>query len=191
MNNVSLGGTHGGMTWAYYETTGVGLGGKEGQDGVDGIQANMTNTMNTPIEDIERSLPLLVRRYEFRTDSSGAGQYRGGCGITRTFEMLDETTVTLICERMKNAPWGLRGGHPGAMTRAYVQRGRRRISLPSKATVHLKSGDLFDLNTAGGGGYGTPIRRKREAIEADMENGLITRMYASLHYPRPKRVRYR
>ena len=97
MNNVMMGGIHGQKSWAFYETIGVGLGARMSMDGIDGIQANMTNTMNTPIEEIERSLPVLITRYEFRENSCGAGRFRGGCGIVRAFEMLgDETTFTIV-----------------------------------------------------------------------------------------------
>ncbi len=76
MNNVMMGGEWRGMSWAFYETVGVGLGARSDADGIDGIQANMTNTMNTPIEEMERSYPLLIRRYEFRPNSSGTGRHR-------------------------------------------------------------------------------------------------------------------
>src|SRR2546428_610849 len=81
MNNVMMGGTYKGRNWAFYETIGVGLGARSDADGIDGIQANMTNTMNTPIEEIERSYPLLLKEYELRADSSGPGRHRGGTGI--------------------------------------------------------------------------------------------------------------
>ncbi len=109
MNNIMMGGLHRGRSWAFYETIGVGLGGKLGKDGTDGIQANMTNTMNTPIEEIERTLPVLVKRYEFRPNSAGLGKYRGGgSGIVRAFMVREGGTVTLtvLAERERHRPWG-------------------------------------------------------------------------------------
>lgn len=85
-------------------------------DGVDGIHANMTNTMNTPIEEIERSLPLLVKRYEFRPNSSGGpgGRFRGGgSGIVRSYMVrTGRVTVTVLADRGgRHGPWGgLMGG---------------------------------------------------------------------------------
>src|SRR5919109_503742 len=115
MNNVMMGGIWKGKNWAFYETIGVGLGAQRDRDGVDGIQANMTNTMNTPIEEIERSYPLLITQYELRTDSAGSGQHRGGTGIVRSYKALaDQTTVTILAERGRNQPQGLFRGGPGA-----------------------------------------------------------------------------
>ncbi len=189
MNNVMFGGGHNKSTWAYYETIGVGLGGKQGQDGIDGIQANMTNTMNTPIEDIERTLPIRITKYELRKDSSGAGEFRGGSGIVREFEMTGDSpvTFTIVSERFLNSPWGLKGGLPGAKTRAFViRRGSRssdksvrRIELPGKATVVLNPGDKFEINTAGGGGYGRPSKRNLSQIANDFKNGLLSKQYVA------------
>ncbi|MDA4125551.1 MAG: hydantoinase B/oxoprolinase family protein, partial [Thaumarchaeota archaeon] len=113
MNNVMIGGGKGRSSWAFYETIGVGLGGRKSMDGVDGIQCNMTNTMNTPVEEIERSLPMMITKYGFREGSSGAGERRGGNGIVRSFRTLgSRTTFTILADREKHRPWGLEGGRP-------------------------------------------------------------------------------
>ncbi|HEV2227148.1 MAG TPA: hydantoinase B/oxoprolinase family protein, partial [Nitrososphaerales archaeon] len=117
MNNVMIGGDKEGSHWAFYETIGVGLGAGATWDGIDGIQANMTNTMNTPIEEIERSLPLRIVKYEFRPDSSGSGRHRGGSGLVRAYMSLsDGTTFTILADRENHSPWGLHGGRPGGRT---------------------------------------------------------------------------
>jgi N-methylhydantoinase B len=212
MNNVMFGGVWNKSTWAYYETIGVGLGGNQGRDGIDGIQANMTNTMNTPIEDIERSLPMRITKYEFRPDSSGAGQFRGGCGLIREFEITGDSSVTftIVAERFRNAPWGLKGGLPGSKSRAFVicraahsassklestrkvNRGfaydsnktvnGRIMDLPGKVTITLNVGDRVQINTAGGGGYGRPSRRNLSQIENDVMDGFLSREYVSRNY---------
>ncbi|MFP3298180.1 MAG: hydantoinase B/oxoprolinase family protein [Thermocladium sp.] len=183
MNNVMMGGMHGGRTWAFYETIGVGLGGRAGMDGVDGIHANMTNTMNTPIEEIERNLPLIMRKYEFRVNSSGPGKYRGGSGIVRSYMVASgHVTVTVLADRGRHSPWGLMGGGPGAPTEVIVKRGRKRIKVDTKVTLDLEEGDYVEIRTAGGGGYGDPAQRDPESIRRDIENGVITRRYAEKHY---------
>jgi N-methylhydantoinase B len=183
MNNVMMGGVNKGANWAFYETIGVGLGGRLGLDGVDGVQANMTNTMNTPIEEIERSFPILVKEYEFRVNSSGAGRFRGGSGLVRFFQFLGESTsFTIFAERGKHAPWGLLGGASGAKTKVSLYSRGRRKSLPVKTTLILQKGDAVKIETAGGGGYGDPREREPSKILEDLRNGLITRSYAKRYY---------
>src|SRR5436853_5358480 len=117
MNNVMMGGTYKGRDWAFYETIGVGLGARTDADGIDGIQANMTNTMNTPIEEVERSFPLLIKKYELRPNSSGRGRHRGGTGIIRSYQGLtDNITVTVLADRGRNGPRGLFEGGRVAQT---------------------------------------------------------------------------
>jgi N-methylhydantoinase B len=178
MNNVMMGGVWKAKSWAFYETIGVGLGAHTDRDGIDGIQANMTNTMNTPIEEIERSYPLLVRQYELRPDSSGPGRHRGGTGIIRSYQaMANGTTVTVLAERGRNRPRGLFGGGPGAPTTVTLykkSRGRtRNIRLPIKTTVVLDKGDIIEIGTAGGGGYGNLQKRERSKIKEDIQNGIM------------------
>ena len=183
MNNVMMGGTYKGWNWAFYETIGVGLGARSDGDGIHGIQANMTNTMNTPIEEIERSYPLLVKNYELRPDSSGPGRYRGGLGIIRSYQaQTDDITVTVLAERGRNRPRGLFGGGPGARTEVTLYKkakGKtRKIRLPVKTTVVLQKGDIIEIKTAGGGGYGKPENREKSRIGDDIENQIISYPYA-------------
>ena len=179
MNNIMMGGRWKGKSWAFYETIGVGLGAQRDSDGIDAIQANMTNTMNTPIEEIERSYPLLVKQYELRPDGSGPGQRRGGTGIIRSYQALsDNITVTVLADRGRNRPQGLFGGGPGARTEVALFKKRRgrleKLSLPVKTTVNLDKGDIIEIKTAGGGGYGKPEKRERRRIDEDLENQVIT-----------------
>src|SRR5207249_3260114 len=182
MNNVMMGGTYYGRNWAFYETIGVGLGARSGADGIDGIQANMTNTMNTPIEEIERSYPLLVKEYELRPDSFGPGRHRGGTGINRSYQALtNNITVTILADRGRNKPRGLFGGGSGARTEVNLYKragGRaRKIRLTVKVTVVLQKGDVIEIRTAGGGGYGRLEKRESSRIKEDVENAIITRAH--------------
>jgi len=191
MNNVMMGGTYKGRNWAFYETIGVGLGARNDADGIDGIQANMTNTMNTPIEEIERSYPLLIKQYALRPDSAGPGRSRGGAGIIRSYQALaNDITVTVLAERKRNKPQGLYGGGPGARTEVTLyrmaKRNTRKIKLPVKVTVLLQKGDAIEIKTAGGGGYGKPESRDKSRVRDDIRNGIIGRSYVKrAHYPIP------
>ena len=103
-----------GEGFAYYETIAGGMGGRPGRDGLSGVHTHMTNTLNTPIEALELQFPMRVRRYALRRGSGGDGAFRGGDGIVRETEFLGPATVTLLTERRQSAPYGLRGGGPGA-----------------------------------------------------------------------------
>jgi N-methylhydantoinase B len=164
MNNVMIGGFDPGRKkqWVFYETIGGGSGGRPGKDGVDGIHCNMTNTMNTPIEAIEQYYPLLFAQYEFRSGTYGAGKWRGGCGIRRSWTLLAPSAeVTVLGERTIIPPWGLAGGQPGGRGAYWVKRkDDRKEKIKSKANLTLKKGDMIIIETPGGGGYGHPGERR-------------------------------
>jgi N-methylhydantoinase B len=152
MNNIMLGG----KDWAVYETIGGGSGGRPDSDGVDGVQVNMTNTQNTPAETIEATYPLRVVRYELRDNSGGRGLHRGGNGIIREIMLLRDTTVTVVGDRMRHGPWGLKGGEPGQTSYYSLVTRDDEIILGSKQTVKAKAGSVLRIFTPGGGGYGAP-----------------------------------
>jgi N-methylhydantoinase B len=181
MNNVMMGGTYRGKSWAFYETIGGGLGAQSDRDGIDGIQGNMTNTMNTPVEEMERSLPILIKQYELRPDSAGIGQYRGGSGIVRSYQALAKTTVTILADRGRNRPQGRFHGEMGAPTEVWLYKkigqNLQKSRLPIKTTVVLERGDVIEMKTAGGGGYGKATHRSRSKILKDIQNGMFTRSH--------------
>jgi N-methylhydantoinase B/oxoprolinase/acetone carboxylase alpha subunit len=163
MNNVTLGGTYpdsdprAGAAFAYYETAGGGMGGRPGQPGISGVHTHMSNTRNTPIEALEHHLPIRIRTYSLRPGSGGAGKYTGGDGIFREYEMLAETTVTLLTDRRISQPYGAQGGSPGASGRNTILRADGRVEpAPSKGTLTLHPGDRLRIETPGGGGFGPP-----------------------------------
>jgi len=177
MNNVSVGGARrDGSPWAFYETIGGGSGGRPASDGVDGVHVNMTNTMNTPIEALEAYLPMRFEAYMLRTDSGGPGEFRGGCGIERSWRLTSQkATLSVLAERTKIPPWGLFGGKPGALGEYTIRRKNgREERLPSKCTVSIYEGDELVVLTPGGGGYGDPLRRDPERVLHDFLNGFVS-----------------
>ena len=183
-----------GTPYAFYETQGGGFGGRAGLDGIDGIHVHMSNTMNTPVEVLETAYPLRVIRYEYRPDSGGAGQYRGGLGLRRDIGVRDGwATFSLLADRRRHAPYGLAGGTEGAPGDAYcfedalssngpiakATTGARTESddgerLPGKVVRELAPGTVVSVRTPGAGGYGDPADRDREALARDVELGKVS-----------------
>jgi len=164
MNNVSFGGTdpRTGKAFAYYETIAGGLGARPGLGGISGIHNHMTNSLNTPVEVFEHVYPVRVRRYGLRRNSGGAGKWRGGDGIVRELEFLAPADLSLLSDRRRIGPYGLAGGSSGATGRnTLIRNGRKRV-LPSKVSLPVEEGDVLRIETPGGGGWGTPGRRKRK-----------------------------
>jgi N-methylhydantoinase B/oxoprolinase/acetone carboxylase alpha subunit len=156
MNNITLGGVdpRTGRPFAYYETLGGGMGGRFGLLGLSGVHTHMSNTRNTPIEAIEHYLPLRIRQYRLRRDSAGTGAYPGGEGLVREYEALTPTSVTLLSERRRGAPYGVQGGGPGGRGRNTLIRDGVEQALPGKIELRLRPGDRLRIETPGGGGWG-------------------------------------
>jgi N-methylhydantoinase B/oxoprolinase/acetone carboxylase alpha subunit len=156
MNNVTLGGAdpRTGRRFAYYETMGGGMGGRKGMAGLSGVHVHMSNTRNTPAEAIEHYLPVRIRQYGLRQGSGGRGAAPGGEGLVREYEVLTETSVTLLSDRRRLAPYGAQGGGPGGIGRNTLIRDGVETPLPGKVQMTLKSGDRLRVETPGGGGYG-------------------------------------
>ncbi len=146
MNNLTLGNDD----FTYYETLGGGQGACADGDGPTGVHVAMSNTLNTPIEALELEFPLRAIEYAVRRGSGGAGAHRGGDGVVREVEALDEMSYSLITARRRHPPPGAEGGEPGACGRNLVN----GDELPAKAAGTLRPGDRLRIETPGGGGHG-------------------------------------
>ena len=126
----------------FHEVIAGGGGASKGLDGLSGVQVNMTNTSNMPIEATEMEFTkILARKYELKEDTGGAGQFRGGLGIERELEMMqDDVAYTGLGDRHKFHPWGLDGGKEGAAGAFYrvtpdgtiTKMGHKTTSFPLK-----------------------------------------------------------
>jgi N-methylhydantoinase B/oxoprolinase/acetone carboxylase alpha subunit len=171
MNNVTLGGKRAdGTPFAYYETMGGGMGGRNSLPGLSGVHTHMSNTRNTPVEAIEHYLPIRIRRYELRQGSGGAGRSPGGEGILREFEMLTETEVTLLSERRISHPYGAEGGEPGGCGRNSVIRADGSVEpVAAKTRLTLIAGEGLRIESPGGGGFG-PVDKKLVAESSGVDD---------------------
>ncbi len=146
MNNLTLGTDE----WTYYETLGGGQGACPDADGPSAVHVAMSNTLNTPVEALELEFPLRVVEYAVRRDSGGAGAHRGGDGVVRELEALQDASFSLLTERRRHAPPGADGGEDGA-------RGRNVVAgeeVGPKASGTLRTGERLRIVTPGGGGHG-------------------------------------
>ncbi|MFO7319990.1 MAG: hydantoinase B/oxoprolinase family protein [Bacillota bacterium] len=163
MNNVVVGGydPRRGSAFTYYETLGGGMGAHARGPGLSAVQTHMTNTKNTPVEALEHAYPLRVRRYCIRTGSGGRGAYSGGDGLVRALEALVPCKAALLTERRITRPYGLAGGEPGTPGEnlLWPAGAQAPISLPGKVEVELNPGDILEIRTPGGGGYGRAAER--------------------------------
>lgn len=158
MNNFTFGGRdEAGTIFAYYETMGGGIGAGPSASGGSGLHAHMSNTLNTPIEALEYNFPLRLRAYELRANSGGHGRFQGGDGLIRAVQFLVPVSATLTTERRTRAPYGLAGGADGQLGRNLLLRGDETTILPGKITLDLEAGDTIQIETPGGGGWGTKI----------------------------------
>jgi N-methylhydantoinase B len=151
MNNVTLGNDR----FTYYETIGGGQGACPDADGPSGVHVAMSNTLATPVEALELAYPIRVERWALRLGSGGSGAHRGGDGVVRVLRVLDGCRVSILSERRARAPQGAAGGDSGS-------RGRNLLNgeeLPGKTSRELRAGDVLEIQTPGGGGWGETERR--------------------------------
>ncbi|MFK0734384.1 MAG: hydantoinase B/oxoprolinase family protein [Gloeotrichia echinulata GP01] len=151
MNNF----TFGNQRYQYYETICGGSGAGADFDGTDGVQTHMTNSRLTDPEVLEWRFPVLLESFGIRPDSGGQGNHRGGNGVIRRLRFLAEMTAGILSNHRVVPPFGLCGGEAGKVGKNYIERGDGRVEeLGSKAVVRMNVGDVFVIETPGGGGYG-------------------------------------
>jgi 5-oxoprolinase (ATP-hydrolysing) len=151
MNNFVFG--H--ATHQYYETICGGSGAGPGFHGTSAVHTHMTNTRMTDPEVLELRYPVVLDEFCIRRGSGGAGAWRGGDGVRRRMRFLEPMTAIIVASRRKVPPFGLAGGHDGAPGRQWVERaGGDRVELDGTDSIELGCGDVFVIETPGGGGYG-------------------------------------
>ncbi len=158
MNNVVFGADD----WVYYETVAGGMGAHASGAGLSAVQCHMTNTKNSSIEVLEMHYPLRIEQYSIRQDSGGAGEYRGGSGLSRQWLVLKPCSLSLLTERRSRAPYGLSGGEQGSCGRNRLKRDGIWQELPSKCSLSLQSDDVICIDTPGGGGFGATVATEPE-----------------------------
>ncbi len=161
-----------------------GMGARPHKDGVDVIMSDVNNCLNIPVEAHEMNFPLKVLRTGLYEGSGGAGEFRGGLGLAKVFEITRGTVLTTFRnERHYTRPWGLFGGLPGLSSKAWILRKNgTREDIPSKKDFVVEAGDQIHILTAGGGGYGDPLKRNEEAVLQDVRDRRVSLEAAGEEY---------
>lgn len=154
MNNFTFGNQH----YQYYETICGGSGAGASFDGADAVHTHMTNSRLTDPEVLEWRFPVILEEFAIRTHSGGIGKYRGGNGVIRRLRFRETMTAAILSGHRIVPPFGLMGGQPGKTGRNLIVRsdGTEEI-LAGKAEVVVNPGDVFVIETPGGGGFGSVI----------------------------------
>ena len=163
MNNF----TFGNERHQYYETISGGSGAgalidERGQvvggfDGTSVVQTHMTNSRLTDPEVLEFRFPVRVDSYEIRPDSGGAGRWHGGDGGVRRVRFLEPMTASILSNGRHHGAFGMAGGSPGALGRNTVERADGSVEqLDHIGSAQMRPGDVFVIETPGGGGFGVP-----------------------------------
>ncbi|SFR99190.1 N-methylhydantoinase B [Agrococcus baldri] len=159
------------------DVVGGGTGASSLGDGLDGVDTYMSNVGVMPAEVVETNYAVRVRRTEFVPGSQGRGQFNGGMGLRREYEILDHAQrVTFYAEQTHPdfRPRGAAGGEDGKSTRiTFVDEQGRETAAPSKASTTLPAGTIVRVETAGGGGYGNPALRSEDDAAADLADGRL------------------
>jgi 5-oxoprolinase (ATP-hydrolysing) len=142
--------------YQYYETLCGGMGAGNGFDGASAVQVHMTNTRITDPEILELRFPVRLEQFSVRGGSGGTGTWRGGDGAVRKIRFLAPMSAMIVSSQRDVAPFGLQGGNDGAPGRQWVERADGAVDLLGGcAETDVRVGDLFVIETPGGGGYGS------------------------------------
>jgi N-methylhydantoinase B len=160
---------------------GGGMGGHARGDGLDAVDVYLGNVQILPAEICEQQFTVRIVSTELVPDSGGPGEFRGGLGIRRVYEFLEDADDGVYYTeqaREQFAPQGIQGGLSGTAASLVVERtdgSRREIT---KERLAMRAGDRLIVTTGGGGGYGDPIRRDRRAVLRDVREGKVTELVA-------------
>ncbi|MCB8883709.1 hydantoinase B/oxoprolinase family protein [Acidisoma cellulosilytica] len=163
--------------WSVYlEIFGGGYGASIEKDGCDAVDNPLSNCSNTPVEATDQDFSFFrISRYALETDSCGAGEFRGGAGFSRSYEILkDGVRLAIYSDRFTQSADGIFGGGAGEHGGCTIMRDGQAITVRSKDAVELRLGDTVTITLGGGGGYGSPALRSEASLLRDVEDGFVS-----------------
>ncbi len=153
MNNFTFGNEH----HQYYETIAGGSGAGDGFSGTHVVQTHMTNSRLTDPEVLEWRFPVLLEAFSIRRGSGGRGCWHGGDGAIRRIRFLEPMTAAILSGHRSVPPYGMAGGEPGMVgCNRVIRSDGSTVELQASAKIEMQRGDVFEIQTPGGGGYGNP-----------------------------------
>lgn len=170
-----------GQPFVTLEATVGGWGAWDGDDGETALINNVNGSLrDMPVEVLETLYPLRVHEYRIRQDSGGRGQWRGGNGVRREYEMLADLDLSLWWERSVTPAWGAAGGEAGTAPQVTINPGTvDEVSLLKANSRKIRKGDIVRCESGGGGGFGNPNDRNIEAIYNDVAAGILSQEKAA------------
>lgn len=171
-----------GQPFVTLEATVGGWGAWDGDDGETALINNVNGSLrDMPVEVLETLYPLRVHEYRIRQDSGGRGQWRGGNGVRREYEMLADLDLSLWWERSVTPAWGAAGGEAGTAPQVTINPGTvGEVSLLKANSRKIRKGDVVRCESGGGGGFGNPNDRNSEAIYNDVAAGILSQEKAAV-----------
>jgi N-methylhydantoinase B len=184
--SIIIGGrsTRAGKGYVQYEIVSGGTGGRPGKDGMSGSAVHVSNSKIASVEIVESEFPTRLKRFELVQDSAGPGAYRGGLGVRREYINLGEARFNIRSTKHEIPPMGVLGGGPARTGKLTMKPGTAEEKvLPSRYSDYpLKEGDVFRLETPGGGGFGDPLARDAASVVADINEGYVSVDRAAADY---------
>jgi len=182
--NLSVGGHDPvrGRSYVMYVISGGGYGGSAHGDGISNGCSTIGISKTTPIEVMEQYYPVLFEEYSLHEGSGGPGEQRGGFGVNYRFRLRrGEARASMVMDHGRYGPQGVRGGRDGGVNRVRIVRRGAEYTPPHLSKdqdIQLAEGDLIEVSTPGGGGFGDPLARPPELVARDVARGYYTRAQA-------------
>ena len=179
--NLGVGGTDPktGQAYVMYVISGGGYGGSPKGDGISNGCSTIGISKTTPVEIMEQRYPVLFEEFSLNEGSGGAGAHRGGFGVNYKIRILrGDAVASMVMDHGRTGPQGALGGADGGLNRVRIMRGGEAYvpaHLSKDQNIALAEGDVIEVSTPGGGGYGEPSGRAKAEIERDITRGYYTR----------------
>ena len=182
--NLSVGGfdPKRGRAYVMYVISGGGYGGSPAGDGLSNGCSTIGISKTTPVEVMEQYYPVLFEEYSLHESSGGPGELRGGFGVNYRIRLRrGEARASMVMDHGRFGPQGACGGRDGGLNRVRIVRNGTPYvpkHLSKDQDIRITEGDVIEVSTPGGGGFGNPLERDPQRVAQDVARGYYTREQA-------------